>query len=86
MLMARVDQYWLMDFYSRVLDQRMSIISKIKNCILMGQNRQPADALKKHEEQDRIAAGYIDEPKNESYLPSSVHGSPRHMAALAKML
>ncbi len=30
------------------------------------------------------AAGYTDEPKNESYLPSSVHGSPRHMTALAK--
>ncbi len=50
----------------------------------MGQKRQPSDALSKHEEQDRIAAGYIDEPKNELYLPSSVHGSPRHMAALAK--
>jgi hypothetical protein len=31
MLMARLAQYWLMDFYSRVLDQRMSIIQKIKN-------------------------------------------------------
>jgi hypothetical protein len=26
MLMARLAQYWLMDFYLRVLDQRMSII------------------------------------------------------------
>jgi hypothetical protein len=26
MMMARLAQYWLMDFYSRVLDQRMSII------------------------------------------------------------
>jgi len=84
MMMARVAQYWLMDFYSRVLDQRMSIIGKIKNRILMGQDRQQSDALNKHEEQDRIAAGYIDGPKKESYLPSSVHGSPRHMAALAK--
>ena len=81
MLMAMVAQYWLMDFYSRVLDQRMSIIGKIENRIMMGH-----DALKKHEEQDRLAAGYIDEPKNELYLPSIVHGSPRHMAALAKML
>ncbi len=64
MLTARVAQYWLMDLYSRVLDQRMSIIGKIKNCILMGQNRQPSDALNKYEEQDRIAAGYIDGPKN----------------------
>ena len=50
----------------------------------MGQTRQTSDALTEHEEQDRRAAGYIDEPKNESYIPSSVHGSPRHMAALAK--
>ena len=50
----------------------------------MGQTRQTSDVLTEHEEQDRRAAGFIDEPKNESYLPSSVHGSPRHMAALAK--
>jgi hypothetical protein len=30
MLMARLAQYWLMDFYSRVLDQRMSIVRKMK--------------------------------------------------------
>ncbi len=73
-----------MDFYSRVLDQRMSIIPKIKTQIMMGQTRQISDNLTKHEEQDRRAAGYIDESKNESYLPSSSHGSPRHMTALAK--
>ncbi len=50
----------------------------------MGQTRQTSNNLTKHEEQDRHAAGYIDEPKNESYLPSSVHGSPRHMPALAR--
>ena len=43
---------------------------------MMGQTRQTSDNLTKHEEQARRAAGYIDEPKNESYLPSSVHGSP----------
>jgi hypothetical protein len=80
MMMARLAQYWLMNFYSRLLDQRMSIIGKIRNRILMGQMRQTSDDLTEHEEQDRRAAGYIDEPKNESYLPSSVHGSPRHMA------
>ena len=80
MKMARLAQY----FYSRVLDQRMSIIGKIRNRILMGQMRQTSDDLTEHEEKDRRAAGYIDDPKNESYLPSSVHGSPRHMAALAK--
>ncbi len=81
MFMARLDQYWLMDFYSRVLDQRMSIIGKMRTRIMMGQTGQTSDDLTEHEEQDRHAAGYIDEPKNESYLPSSVHGSPRHMAA-----
>ncbi len=50
----------------------------------MGQNRQTPDILMEHEEQDRRAAGCINEPKNESYLPSSVHGSPRHMIALAR--
>ena len=84
MLLARVAQYWLMDFYSRVLDQRMSIIGKMRNRIMMGQARQISDDLNEHKEQDRHAAGYSDEPKKDSYLPSSVHGSPRHMAALAK--
>jgi hypothetical protein len=51
---------------------------------MMGQNRQTPDILREHEEQDRRAAGYIDEPKNESFLPSSVHGSPSHMTALAR--
>ncbi len=50
----------------------------------MGQTMQTSDALNEHEEQDRIAAGYMYAPKNDSYLPSSVHGSLRHMAALAK--
>jgi hypothetical protein len=84
MLMAWLAQYWLMDLYWRVLDQRMSIIQKIKTWIMMGQTRQTSNTLTKHEEQDRCAAGYIDEPKNESYPPSSVHGSPHHMTALAK--
>jgi hypothetical protein len=50
----------------------------------MGQTRQTSNNLTEHEDQDRHAAGYIDEPKNESYLPSSIHGSPCHMTALAK--
>jgi hypothetical protein len=84
MLMARLAQYWLMDFYSQVLDQRMSIVRRMKTWIMMGHNRQTPDILTEHEEQDRHAAGYVDEPKNESYLPSSVHGSPHHMTALAR--
>ncbi len=81
MLMVRLAQYWLMDFCLRVLDQRMSIIRKIKTRIMMGQTRQISDNLTEHEEQDMRAAGYIDEPKNESYLPSSVHGgvNPQHI-------
>jgi hypothetical protein len=31
MLMSRVAQYWLMDFYSRVCDQRLSIIGNMRN-------------------------------------------------------
>jgi hypothetical protein len=73
MLMARLAQYWLIDFYLRVLDQRMSIIRKITTWIMIGQTMQISDNLTEHEEQDRCAAGYIDETKNESYLPSSVH-------------
>jgi hypothetical protein len=73
-----------MDFYSQVLDQRMSIVRRMKTWIMMGQNRQTPDILTEHEEQDRCAAGYVDEPKNESYLPSSVHSSPHHMTALAR--
>jgi rRNA processing protein Gar1 len=56
MMMARLAQYWLMDFYSQVLDQRMSIIGKIRNRIMMGQMRQTSDDLTEHEEQDRRAA------------------------------
>jgi hypothetical protein len=60
MLMARLAQYWLKDFYLQVL----SIIRKIKTRIMMGQTRQTSNNLTEHEEQDRHAAGYIDEPKN----------------------
>ncbi len=62
----------------------MSIIGKMRYQIMMGQARQISDDLNEHKEQDRHAAGYSDEPKKETYPPSSIHGSPRHMAALAK--
>ena len=78
MLLAMVAQYWLMDFYSRVLDQKMSIIGKMRNRIMMGQVRQISDNLNEHEEQDRHVAGYSDEPKKETYLPSSIHFSTSH--------
>ncbi len=57
--MARLAQYWLMDFYSRVLDQRMSIVRRMKTWIMMGQNRQTPDILTEHEEQDRHAADLV---------------------------
>ncbi len=34
--------------------------------------------------EERRGAGYIDEPRRESYLPDSVHGSQHHLSALAK--
>ncbi len=42
--------------------------------------------LTEHEEYERRAAGFNDvqHQENESYLPGSVHGSPRHMASLAR--
>ncbi len=86
MLMSRVVQYWLMDFYSRVCDQRLSIIGNMKNRIMMGQTRERSDGLTDQEEEDRNAAGYTnpDLTKKETYLPGSAHGFPRHMAALAR--
>jgi hypothetical protein len=36
------------------------------------------------DEEERHGANYIDEPRKESYLPDSVHGSQSHLSALAK--
>ncbi len=57
MLMSRPAQYWLMDFYSRVLDQRMSAVQKLQGRIMMGQNQQQSVNLTEHEEDERRAAG-----------------------------
>ena len=86
MLMSRLAQYWLMDFYSRVLDQQMSAVRKLQGRILMGQNRMRRVNLTEQEEDERREAGFNGEEDqgNESYLPASVHGSPRHMASLAR--
>jgi hypothetical protein len=85
MLMSRVAQYWLIDFYSCVCDQRLSMIGNIRNQIMMGQTRERYVelTLTDQEEEDRHAAGYTnpDIPKKESFLPGSAHSSPRHMAA-----
>ncbi len=86
-LMFMLAQYWLLDFFSCIRDQRLSIIGQMRDQIMMGQPRQTRnsysveDAL---EEGESHGAGYIDEPRRESYLPDSVHGSQRHLSALAK--
>ena len=54
---------------------------------MMGQPRQRRNTYSVKddlEEEERHGAGYIDEPKWESYLPDSVHGSQHHLSALAK--
>ena len=43
----------------------------------MGQTRQTSDDLTEHEEQDRHAAGYIDEPKNVNHTSQAVFISQR---------
>ncbi len=54
---------------------------------MMGQPRQTRNTYSIEDdldEEERSGAGYIDEPRKESYLPDSVHGSQRHLSALAK--
>ncbi len=53
---------------------------------MMGQNQQQPVNPTELEEDERRAAGFIDleSEENVSYLPGSVHGSPRHMASLAR--
>ncbi len=87
MLMFRLAQYWLLDFFSRIRDQKLSIIGQMRDQIMMGQPRQRRNTYSVEddlEEEERHGAGYIDEPKRESYLPDNVHGSQRHLSALAK--
>jgi hypothetical protein len=85
-LLPRVAQYWLMDFYSRCLDARLDVIQQMNNRIMMGQIRTKKVATLSHENDELHQAGFSnpDINKKESYLPDSTHGSPRHMAALAK--
>ncbi len=86
-LMFRLAQYWLLDFFSRIRDQRLSIIGQMIDQIMMGQPRQTRNTYSVEDDLDeevRHGAGYIDEPKKESYLPDSVYGSQRHLSALAK--
>ena len=86
-LMDRLSQYWLLDLFSRVRDDRLSVIEQFQERIFMGQPRQGKKRYSADDdidEEERRGAGYIDEPKRSSYLPDSVHGSQRHMSNLAK--
>ncbi len=54
---------------------------------MMGQTRQTRNTYSVEDdldEEERCAAGCIDEPRKESYLPDSVHGFQCHLSALAK--
>ncbi len=54
---------------------------------MMGQPRQTRNTYSVEnnlDEEERCGAGYIDEPRRESYLPDSVDGSQHHLSALAK--
>ena len=67
-------QYWLLDFFSHVSDQRLSIIGQMRDQIMMGQPRQTRNTYCVEDdldEEERHGAGYIDEPRRKSYLPDS---------------
>ncbi len=87
MQMDRLAQHWLLDFFSRICDQRWSIIGQMRDRTMMGQPWQKRERYSANEdikEEEWHGTGYIDEPRKESYLPDNVHRSRRHMVALAK--
>ncbi len=59
MFMARLVQYWVLDAYSCVLDQRLRIVGKIKSQIMMDQPWTKSTKLTVLEEEDIDAAGYV---------------------------
>jgi hypothetical protein len=78
MLMDRLAQFWLLDLFSRICDQRLSIIGQMRYRIMMGQpwqKRKRYRANEDIEEEEQHGAGFIDELRKESYLPDSVHRS-----------
>jgi hypothetical protein len=85
-ILSRVAQYYLMDFTSRLLDARLDIIQHLDRRIMMGQIRAKKAAVIASETDQLDQAGFSnpDIERKESYLPDSAHGSPRHMASLAK--
>jgi hypothetical protein len=74
-MIFRLAQYWLLDFHSRIRDQRLSIIGQMRDEIMMGQLRQTMSSYSVEDDLDkeeRCGAGYIDEPRMESYLDPNV--------------
>ncbi len=76
-VMSRLAQYWLLDFFSCVRDQRLSVIDQLlRDCIMMCQQRQKrstynvADDL---EMEERHVVGYAEESKMDKLLPDSFH-------------
>ncbi len=89
MMLEQLAQYWLLDLYSQIHDKKLGTIGQLTDQIMMGQLRQKWQRCSDRvedviEEEEWHNAGYMDEPKKESYLPDSVHRSSCHMAALAK--
>jgi hypothetical protein len=87
MMMSRLAQYWVLNFFSRIRDQRLSVIDQLRDRIMMGQQRQKRRIYNVAEDieiEERRGAGYVEESKRDTFLPDSVHGSRHHMSALAK--
>jgi hypothetical protein len=58
----------------------------MRDQIIMGQPRQTRNTYSVEDdldEEERCGTRYIDEPRRESYLLDSVHGSQHHLSALA---
>ena len=58
-LMPRLSQYYVMDFYSRVLDARIDCVRHLSARIMMGQARAKRSALEAQEEERRKRRGRI---------------------------
>ena len=59
-LMCRLASYWCLDTYSRLLDQRLNAVKKLRNCIMMGGTRKKSvvPAVSQEEELERYDAGF----------------------------
>jgi hypothetical protein len=86
MLMFRLAQYWLLDFFSHIRDQSLSIIGQMRDQIMMVNlgREETHIVLRMILRKKKGMVPDIYEPKRESYLPDSVHGSQCHLSALAK--